>query len=145
PEGVRGDRLQGDGPVALAAAGQPDDLEFDAAAQRMPIERKHHPPGDFVEGRRGFGSKILIEIHSFYLFDLPPAGRGGAASSGAIVAADMVNGALRAGPGADTGAEYEAMTGPAPATTMAAAGSSVRAPLAAATLVSAVTLSVATF
>jgi hypothetical protein len=30
----------------------------------MPIERKHHPPGDLVEGRRGFGSKILIEIHS---------------------------------------------------------------------------------
>jgi hypothetical protein len=57
----------------------------------------------------------------------------------------MVNGALRAGPGADVEAEYEAMTGPAPATTMTAAGSSVRAPLAAATLVSAVTLSVATF
>ena len=40
------------------------DLEFDPAAQRMPIERKHHPPGDLLEGRRGFGSKILIEIQS---------------------------------------------------------------------------------
>jgi hypothetical protein len=57
----------------------------------------------------------------------------------------MVNGALRAGPQQTAEAEHEAMAGPTPATTMAAAGPSVRAPLAAATLVSAVTLSVATF
>src|SRR5213075_1242298 len=49
PQRIGLDRLQGDGPVALvalAAAGQADDLEFDTAAQRMPIERKHYPPGD---------------------------------------------------------------------------------------------------
>ena len=57
----------------------------------------------------------------------------------------MVNGALRAGAGQTAEAKYQAMAGPTPATTMAAAGWSVRAPLAAATLVSAVTLSVATF
>ena len=57
----------------------------------------------------------------------------------------MVNGALRAGPQQTAEVEQEAMAGPTPATTMAAAGPSVRAPLAAATLVSAVTLSVATF
>jgi len=57
----------------------------------------------------------------------------------------MVNGALRAGPQQAAEAEQEAMAGPTPATTMAAAGPSVRAPLAAAMLVSAVTLSVATF
>ena len=57
----------------------------------------------------------------------------------------MVNGALRAGPGQTAEAEHGAMAGPTPATTMAAAGPSVRAPLVAAVLVSAVTLSVATF
>ena len=57
----------------------------------------------------------------------------------------MVNGALRTGPQQTAEVEQEAMAGPTPATTMAAAGPSVRAPLAAATLVSAVTLSVATF
>lgn len=57
----------------------------------------------------------------------------------------MVNGALRAGPGQTAEAEHGAMAGPTPATTMAAAGPSVRAPLAAAALVSVVTLTVATF
>jgi hypothetical protein len=57
----------------------------------------------------------------------------------------MVNGALRAGPQQTAEVEQEAMAGPTPASTMAAAGPSVRAPLAAATLISAVTLSVATF
>jgi hypothetical protein len=57
----------------------------------------------------------------------------------------MVNGALRTGPQQTAEVEQEAMAGPTPATTMAVAGPSVRAPLAAATLVSAVTLSVATF
>jgi hypothetical protein len=60
----------------------------------MPIERKHHPAGDLMEGRRGFGSKILIEIHSFTPSICRPSGRGGGPSSGAIVGADMVNGAL---------------------------------------------------
>ena len=48
--------------LLFAAAGHADDVEFDVAAQRMPIERKAHPPPDFLEGRRGFG-KIPIEIH----------------------------------------------------------------------------------
>jgi hypothetical protein len=61
----------------------------------------------------------------------------------------MVNGALRATgqglPRQTVEAEHGAMAGPTPATTMAAAGPSVRTPLAAAVTVSAVTLSVATF
>ena len=56
------DRFQADGPVALAGAGHADDVEFDAAAKRMPGQRISHPPLDFIEGRRGFG-KISIEIH----------------------------------------------------------------------------------
>ena len=61
----------------------------------------------------------------------------------------MVNGALKPGrqPHADgeSGTGRHGGAGPTPATTTAAAGPSVRAALAAATLVSAVTLSVATF
>jgi hypothetical protein len=66
----------------------------------------------------------------------------------------MVNGALRPGGGKaarqtvkaeQEGIGQEGMGAPTPATTTAAAGSSVRAPLAAATLVSVVTLLVATF
>jgi hypothetical protein len=66
----------------------------------------------------------------------------------------MVNGALKPGGGKaarqtvkaeQEGIGQEGMGAPTPATTTAAAGSSVRAPLAAATLVSVVTLLVATF
>src|SRR5262245_920957 len=62
PQGFGGDRLQGDGPVALTAAGPADDLDCDAATQRMPIEREHHAPADLVE-RRGCFGKVMIKIH----------------------------------------------------------------------------------
>src|SRR5258705_3063463 len=81
---------------------------------------------------------------------LPPAGRGGRPSSGAIVGADMVNGPLRlvmerAGTLSDGGAEQPGMAEAISQTTTAAAGPSVRAALASATAVSAFTLAVAAF
>jgi len=94
PQGIRLDRLQRDGPVVLAVAGHADDVEFDAAAQRMAVERKHHPPPDLLKGRLGF-AKIPVHIHFCAPSICRPSGRGGGPSAGAIVAADMVNGALR--------------------------------------------------
>src|SRR6476659_4105207 len=76
--------------------------------------------------------------------------RGGRPSSGAIVGADMVNGALilvlaRGRNLSDGGAEQPGMAEAIPQTTTAATGPSVRAPLAAAVAISAFTLAVATF
>src|ERR1700712_1685724 len=61
PERIGGDRAQADGPVAFAGAGHADDVEFDVAAERMPVEGPGHPPLDLVEGRRGL-CKIRIEV-----------------------------------------------------------------------------------
>src|SRR4051794_10682923 len=62
PQRVGGDRPQADGPVALVGAGHADDVEFYAAAQRMPLERTGNPRLDFFEGGRRFCKKRL-EIH----------------------------------------------------------------------------------
>ena len=48
--------------LPLRGPGHADDVEFDVAAKRVPVERISHPPLDLREGRRGFG-KIPIEIH----------------------------------------------------------------------------------
>lgn len=51
PQRIGRDRPQADGPVAaLAAAGHADDVELDAAAQRMPLKRVGDPGPDLVEG-----------------------------------------------------------------------------------------------
>src|SRR4051794_30259887 len=61
PERIGGDRAQADGPVALAGAGHADDIEFDVAAERMPVKGPGYPPFDLVEGRRGL-CKILLKV-----------------------------------------------------------------------------------
>src|SRR5262245_54222893 len=55
-------RSQADRPVALAGAGHADDVEFDAAAQRMALQGVVNAGPELVEGRRGF-SKKPIGIH----------------------------------------------------------------------------------
>src|SRR5689334_15498187 len=72
PQRSRSDGLQGDGPVAGAVAGQADDFELDASAQRVAVECKGHPPGEVSEGRPGLGGVITIEIHFSPLLQ-PPA------------------------------------------------------------------------
>src|SRR5712671_1748224 len=62
PQRVGGDRPQADGPVSLAGAGHADDVEFHAAAQRMPFKRVVDPCPDFLEGG-GSLCKKRLEIH----------------------------------------------------------------------------------
>src|SRR5437588_8416132 len=93
PQRVGGHRPQADGPIAFSGAGHADDVEFDIAAERMPLQRAADPPFDLVDGRRGFCVK-LIEVHIRPLYCGQPS-RGGGPASGAIVGADLVNGPLR--------------------------------------------------
>ena len=148
PQGVGGDRLQGDGPVSLAVRGML------TTSNSMPRHSGCRSSANIT--RRRISSRVAEVLPKYRSRSIRapsicrPAGRGGRPSSGAIVGADMVNGALmlvlaRARNLSDGGAEQPGMAEAIPQTTTAAAGPSVRAPLAAAVAVSAVTLWGATF
>src|SRR5947199_10658667 len=62
PQRVGGDRPQADGPVAFAGAWHADDVEFDAPAERMPLQRVVDPRLDLLESGRSFCKK-RIELH----------------------------------------------------------------------------------
>src|ERR1700716_3734673 len=99
PQRIGPDRLQTDGPVSLAAARHADDVELNAAAQRMPLQRVGDAGPDLIEGCRSF-CKERLEIHvgSPSTAVLWRSRRWSAVDGlDTIVGAGLVNGALRQG------------------------------------------------
>lgn len=93
PDTARRHRAQAYGPVGAAGAGRTDDIEFDAAAQRMPLQGVEDPGPELVERRRSF-AKNASKSMSHPLFGLSP-GHGGGLCCGAIVGAGVVNSSLK--------------------------------------------------
>src|SRR5262245_57514269 len=95
--------MQADGPVGPARAGHADDVEFDAATERMTLQGVADADPELRQGCRGFGEKGL-EKHVAFPFILRQPRQGGGLSCAAIVGANVVNSGLsggRADPRAD--------------------------------------------